>query len=606
MLVKLRIYKYFSVLTFLLFAISTGFAQEISLIASVNQNTVGLSDAFQFKLEVSGANRSLPEVELPPLNDFRVLSGPNQSSQFNMINGRVNVSKTYSVTLLAKKTGKFTIPSVSVKHKGNTYRSEPIVITVVQETTPAQSQNQNESGESQDLFIRAIPSKTKVYVNDQINVSYKVYFRVPIRNPDFIKLPETVGFWVEEYEIAQNIPVTQEVINGQQYSVAEVKKLALFPTKSGDLNITPLQLSVDVVERRRRRDPFSVFDDFFDDPLGRTTRKILSSREIKLDVQQLPANGKPENFSGLVGNFNMTVDIDKTTVKANEAITYKIKLSGSGNLKTLQDLQINFPESFEVFNPKISDNVNRRGDRLFFSRDMEYVIIPRSPGEYTLDPLEISFFDPTTKQYRTLRSREYLIDVQEGDLAAGMNSGNFTKSEVRLLGRDIHFIKEKMSDLVSVDAAPYTSGWFLSALFLPLLALGMAFGYRQHQEKMSTNVEYARKRQASKQAEKRLKTAKTLMNQQKFEAFYGEVSRALLGFVADKTNHSAAGLMRDNVASLLHESKVDESLIDEYLKCLDEADFRRFAPGQATPDAAQEFYDSAADLLSNLLKYFRK
>ncbi|MEZ5069350.1 MAG: BatD family protein, partial [Bacteroidia bacterium] len=217
MLVKLRIYKYFSVLTFLLFAISTGFAQEINLNASVSQNTVGLSDAFQFKLEVSGANRSLPEVELPPLNDFRVISGPNQSSQFNMINGRVNVSKTYSVTLLAKKTGKFTIPSVSVKHKGNTYRSEPIVITVVQETPQAQSQNQTESGESQDLFIRAIPSKTKVYVNDQINVSYKVYFRVPIRNPDFIKLPETVGFWVEEYEIAQNIPVTQEVINGQQY-----------------------------------------------------------------------------------------------------------------------------------------------------------------------------------------------------------------------------------------------------------------------------------------------------------------------------------------------------------------------------------------------------
>jgi hypothetical protein len=590
----------------LLFALTFGAslqAQDLHLNATVNRTTIGVNDPLNFQLVMTGDTRSLPDVELPAFDDFRVISGPNQSTQFSMVNGKISVSKTYSVTLLPRKTGKLIIPAITVKHKGKTYASQPIVVTVLQ-NSPHVSENQStQNNDREDLFIRTEVSKRKVYVGDQINVSFKVYFRKPIRNPDFVKLPETVGFWVEEFEVPQNIPVTQEAYNGRQYSVAEVKKMALFPTKPGKLQITPLQMSVDVVERRQRRDPFSVFDDFFDDPLGRTVRKIIASKPITIDVLPLPQTGKPDNFSGLVGNLNMTVSIDKTDVETNEAITYKIKLTGTGNLKTLNDLPVKFPPSFEVFNPKISDDVNRRSATLHFTREIEYVLIPRAPGSFRIEPLEISFFDPTTKQYRTLRSREYQVEVRQGEQISGLNTGNFTKSEVALLGNDIHFIKEKLPELQPINSKPYTAGWFYASLTLPLLALAAALAYRRHLDKLQTNVAYARKRKAGKLAEKRLKTARELMLQQKYEAFYSEVARALLGYIADKSNLSASGLMREHVAGILAERQVDDALIQRLLKCLDEADFRRFAPAQATPEAAQQFYDEAAAILEQLSKY---
>ncbi len=612
---KLEFHKLFLKMTVMLLLLISGaaFAQNLQLTASVDRNPVSENETFTYEIKISGKSSGLPEVKMPVLSDFRILSGPNQSSQFSMVNGSVSVSKTYSVTLLAKKIGKFTIPAVQIKYKGKTYRSNPIRVTVTKSNTSGNrgaqagvgKQGKSAATASDNVFIRVAPSKNSVFVNDQINISYKVYFRVPIRNPDFIKLPETVGFWVEEYDIPQNIPVKQEVINGVQYSVAEVKKFAVFPTKPGKLTISPLQLSVDVVKRRRRRDPFSAFDDFFNDPLGRTVRKVLTSRALTINVQPLPDAGKPANFSGLVGNFNMTVSIDNTDVKANDAITYKIKLSGSGNLKILDKLPVNFPPTFEIFNPKIKDKINRRGKRLHFTRELEYVVIPRTPGEYRIDPLEISFFDPKTRQYRRLRSRDYVIHVGEGEEIAGVGSGNFSKSEVRLLGQDINFIKEDKLSLKPIDYRPYQSGWFWASLVLPLAFLGLALGYRSHAEKMSTNVEYARKRKAARQAEKRLREAKTHLQQQKFAEFYGEVSNALLGFVADKTNQSAAGLMRDNVEQLLKENGVEQEMVSEYLACLDEADFRRFAPGQTAATDAKQFYDRAADLLSNLGKHFK-
>jgi hypothetical protein len=598
--------KYFIFTSMMFFALAFGAtlrANEIHLNATVNRTTIGVNDPLNFQLVMTGNTRSLPDVDLPTFDNFRIISGPSQSTQFSMVNGKISVSKTYSLTLLPRRTGKLIIPPVVVKHNGKTYASQPIVITVLQNSPHVSNNKATEDDNSEDLFIRTELSKNKVYVGDQVNVSFKVYFRKSIRNPDFVKLPETVGFWVEEFEVPQNIPVSQEVFNGRQYSVAEVKKMALFPTKPGKLQITPLQMSVDVVERRQRRDPFSVFDDFFDDPLGRTVRKVIASKPITIEVLPLPEAGKPANFSGLVGNLNMTVSIDKTDVETNEAITYKIKLSGTGNLKTLNDLPVKFPPSFEVFNPKISDDVNRRSATLYFTREIEYVLIPRAPGSFRIEPLEVSFFDPTTNKYRTLRSQEYLVEVRKGDQLSGLNTGNFTKSEVTLLGNDIHFIKESLPTLQPINSKPYTASWFYASLTLPLLALAAALAYRRHLDKLQTNVAYARKRKAGKLAEKRLKKARELMKQNNYEAFYSEIARALLGYIADKSNQSASGLMREHVATLLAERQVDNELVQRLLKCLDESDFRRFAPAQATPQAAQQIYDEAAAILDRLSKY---
>ena len=551
--------------SFLLSIISI-LAQDIQLKSSVDRNPVGLNEVFTFQVELSGTTTSLPDLKLPQLADFKLLGGPNQSTSFSMVNGSVSSSKTYTMQLMPRKVGTYTIPSFSMNYKGKNYRSNPVRIVVTKDNQPQQNQgrSRNQSGRrsgsstsKNDLFIRAVPSKRSVYINEHFNVSYKVYFRLTIRNPDFVKLPETVGFWVEEYEIPQNIPVSQETINGVQYSVAEVKKYALFPTKSGELTLTPMQLAVNVVQRRRRSDPFNMFDSFFEDPFGKTVRKVLTTRPLKIDVKPLPSEGKPASFSGLVGNFSLQDEIDKTSVNANEAISCKLRLSGTGNLKSLKDIPVNFPATFEVYDPKIKDTSNRSGSIFSASRELEYVLIPRTSGQYRIKPIEIAYFDPVAERYKILRTKEYLIDVGEGEAIAGLgNSSYIPKSDVTLLGKDIHFIKEDRLDLVPRGYKPYFAGWFWASIILPMVFLTFAYGYRNHIEKMSTNVEYARKRRAFKQAEKRLKGANQFLKQQQYAEFYGEVSRGLIGFVADKTNQPAAGLLRDDVKTILNEKNI--------------------------------------------------
>lgn len=587
-------------------------AQEITLTASIDRNPVGLYDQFTYTLEIKGASSGYSEPQLPDFSDFRVMGGPNVSTSVQIVNGAYSANKIYNVILLPHKIGDFTFPAVAVSFKGKTYQSNPIQVTVIpQSASSAQGGADAAPGDAvqaapDELILRAIPSRRSVYVNDQVTVVYKLYFRNSVQGLDYLKLPETVGFWVEEYEIPQtNIPVTQETVNGVRYNVAEIKKMALFPTKSGELTVTPMQLAVNVVERRRRRDPFGSFDDFFSDPFGRTVRKVVANDPLTFHVRPLPSQGRPANFSGLVGNFLLKVEVDKTEVKANEAISYKVRLSGSGNLKSLSKLPIEFPPSFEAYEPKVNDAVNRSGSSMTASRELEYVLIPRTSGQYRIKPLEISYFDPASETYKTLKSPEFVFSVGEGKEMPGMaGSGYLAKSEVKLLGKDIFFIKEESLRLQPLGYKPYRTPWFWGSLILPLIFLGLAYGYRTHHEKMATNLEYARQRKAYKQAEKRLKGASHFLKQRMFGEFYGEVSRSLIGFIADKTNRPAAGMLRQDVEKLLANKKVDAALVTDYLNCLDEADFRRFAPAQATDEDAKSFYHRAEEILVRLGKYF--
>ncbi|RMH77555.1 MAG: protein BatD [Calditrichaeota bacterium] len=578
-------------------------AKDIQITASVDRNPVGVGEQFVYQVEVTGATQSLPEPALPDLSAFTVISGPNVSTSFQIVNGAVSSSKTFSFVLLPRREGKFRLGPATVEYKGRTYRSNDIVLIVTKESPRVrQRQKGNRRTAAPRLFLKVTPTRKTVYVNQQVDVSYKVYFRGNVRNFDYVKLPETVGFWVEEYKIPQNIPISQEIVNGVAYNVAEVKKMALFPSRPGELTVSPLQVRLDVVEQRRRRDPFDL-GDFFDSPFGRTVRRVLTSDPVTIVAKPLPEQGRPANFSGLVGSFRMFSEIDKTEVPANEAISLKIRITGSGNIKSLKELPINFPASFEVFDPKVVDTINREQGRLTASRDLEYVVIPRSPGEYRIPPLEIAYFDPAVEQYRILRTPEYRIHVTEPKGAGTLAGGYIPRSEVTLLGKDIHFIKEDRLSLKPIGRQPYQSTWFMVAMILPLLMVGVAYGLRNYQEKMATNVEYARKRKAFGQARRRLKAARQLLKQQKLAEFYGEVSRSLIGFVADKTNRPAAGLLREDVEKLLRRQGVDEPLIQEYLKYLDEADFRRFAPAQADTATAQQFYQGAEEVLVKLGKY---
>jgi hypothetical protein len=587
-------------------------AQDIKLNATVDKSTVGVDDNFTYQLEVSGQVKNLPDPDLPDLSDFAVFSGPNVSSSFQVINFNVSTSKTYSYILGPRQVGKYEIPPAHLEYQGKKYQSNSVVVAVTKVSqNPPQTQGRGRNSQNQDvdlsqsIFLKAVPSKSSVFVNEQVNVSYKIYFNVKIRSPEFVKLPETIGFWVEEYPITGDIPVSQETVNGVQYNVAEIKKMALFPTKSGELPITPLQLRVHVQVQRQRRDPFNVFDDFFDSPFDRTVSKELISNSLSIRAKPLPVSGKPDDFSGLVGDFRLLADLDKTNVPSNEAISLKLKINGTGNLKVLNQIPFEAPPSFEVFEPKVKDEINRSGTYLSGSKEFEYIMIPRVPGEFTLRPVSITFFDPFQKRYQTLRSKPFDVTVTKGkELPGNIATSYLSKEDVKLLGKDIHFIKEAEPDFVRMDYSPFTTLWFLLGILLPAIAVAGAYGYRNHLEKVSTNLEYARKRKAHKQARKQLKEANTYLKNNQLAKFYGEISRALMGYVADKTNRSAAGFVRDDVAEIMKSKEVDSDLVDEYFKCLDDADFRRFAPGQNSEREAGSFYNQAEKILVKLEKFF--
>lgn len=587
-------------------------AQDIKLTATVDRSTLGLEDNFTYQLEVSGPMKNLPDPNLPDLSNFAIFSGPNVSSSFQIVNFDISASQTYSYVLGPKQVGKYEIPPAYVEYKGKKYRSNSVVVTVTKVSqSPPQTQRSTRNPQSEDrdlsksLFLRAVPSKSSVFMNEQVNVSYKVYFNLNIRSPEFIKLPETVGFWVEEYPITGDIPVSQETVNGVQYNVAVIKKMALFPTKTGELSISPLQLRVHVQMQRQRRDPFNVFDDLFNSPFDRMVSKELISNSLTLNVRPLPESGKPTDFSGLVGDFRLLADLDKTDIPSNEAISLKLKIAGTGNLKVLNRIPFEAPSSFEVFDPKVKDEINRDGTYLSGSKEFEYIMIPRVPGEFQLKPVSVTYFDPFQKLYRTISSRLYEVKVTKGkELPGNLATNYLSKEDVKLLGKDIHFIKEVRPDFVRINYSPYMTMWFMLGILIPAVAVAGAFGYRNHLEKVSTNLEYARKRKAHKQARRQLKEANAYLKNNRLAEFYGEISRALMGYIADKTNKSAAGFVRDDVAEIMKSKEVDSDLVDEYFRCLDDADFRRFAPGQNSEREAGSFYDQAEKILVKLEKYF--
>jgi predicted lipase len=588
-------------------------AQDLKLSASVDRNPVTEDDQFVYQIEVSGNTQNLPDITLPDFSQFRVVGGPSSSSSIQIINFKISASRTYTVVLMPRNKGTFEITPATVTYKGKQYASESLSITVQSGTGQKPSAQQSTQTEQPDIdvsqlvFIRAIPSKRTTFINEEVNIRYMIYFRTNISGNEVTALPEAVGCWVEEYPIPQRPPISTEKINGVSYNVAEIKKVAVFPSKSGKITISPLEMVVDlVVPRKKRKTPRSLFDDFFSDPFSQVVKKRISSNFIDLSVQPLPETGKPNNFSGLVGNFSLHSSLDKDSVAANEAIALKVEIAGTGLLKFLNDLDIYFSPDFQIFDPKISESLNKKNSKIRSRKEFEYIIIPRIAGDQKLEKTQISYFEPGSKSYKYMTIPEYQIRVLKGkDLAYGTSSGTvLSKEEIQLLGTDIRYIKEKISDLRAVGYLPYKTWEFYISLILPVILLGFAFIYRTHVEKMSTNIEYARNRKAQKIAQSRLKKAQNYLKQNSVAAFYGAISNGLLGYIGDKSNTSAAGMVRTDLDRILSDVKIDENLVSEFYSCLDEADYSRFAPGEVSVEKMKKFYKKAEQILISLEKYF--
>jgi hypothetical protein len=600
--------KYF--ITLIVFFILKISLDAQSFTASVNNTTVGNDEPFEVSFLFNGSDiNSLRNFHAPDFRNFKVLSGPNQSTSMQIINGSVSASLTYSFYITATAIGQFTIGSASIDSKGKTYTTDPIKINVVKGNVPqAQQQNKNDQSANiksigDNVFIKAVVDRQKVYKGEQVTVTYKLYTTLNISSPQISKLPQYQGFWAEEIESPNRIFFNTEVVNGKRFNVATLKKAALFPTQTGQLSVTPFELTIPVIvpKQRRRGD---IFDEFFNDPFFNQSQTVdykATSNTVKIDVLPLPSSNVPASFKGAVGDFSFKAAIDKNTVKTNDPFTLKLTVTGTGNISLLDLPEINLPAGFEKYEPKTNDQVNRSG-KISGSKVIEYLIVPRVVGKKEIPSIEFSYFNPLSGKYVTSSSQPFAIDVEKGDATYGQGTAGFSKEDVKLLGEDIRFIKTETGDLENAGNFYFEKIWFWTITFIPLIAFTGLVVWRRREDKLSGNVQLMKFHRAEKIAKSRLKNAKKSLEAKNQEAFYSDISLALFGYLEDKLRLPKADFSIGQAIEILKSNNISEQLLDEVKNSIETCDFARFAPQLDGQSSMHEMYTRASGIIIELEK----
>jgi hypothetical protein len=592
-------------------------AAEFRVNASIDRSQVALNQGFVITLEVSGEGTN--QVDFQPefpesMNKFSQLIGRGgESSNFQIINNKVSFSKSVQYTFQARQLGKFQIDPITVKIGNQSFQSNPFEIEVVKSGTPQSTPPSGTNpatpgsvpttgGLDENLFLKATVNKRTVYQNEPVIVIYKIYTRVTVTGYNLEKLPATTGFWQEEFEMPQQPRLFTEVIDGRKYQVAEIRKVALFPTETGKITLEPLVLNCEVRVQTRRRST-SIFDNFFDDPFfGRTQQVTIGNEPVTITVLPLPLENKPKDFSGIVGRFSLNVTADKNEVEANEAIKLKARLTGEGNIKLLPNPLIDLPEDFEKYGPTTSEKINRDNNRISGSKSFEYVLIPRQAGNRTIKGLALSYFDLDSKSYKILQTPDIQINIKKGKKDFAAMGPGFSREEIKILGKDIRYIQQLTPEFSQIGKYFYQATSFYILLFSPLIMMAVAIFYRRRMDVFSENVAYARSRRASRIATDRLKGARKFLAENTQKEFYAEVSKAILSFVANKLNLDEAGIMSGEVQNRLRNKNVSESIIQQYQDCLQTCDFQRFAPSNANLEEMKKFYNEAKNVITALQK----
>ncbi|BDQ02371.1 MAG: hypothetical protein KatS3mg036_0456 [Ignavibacterium sp.] len=588
---------------FLLLGFQFTFAQSFT--ASVDKNPVAENERFEVSFTFEGSDiNSIRNFTPPSFQNFRILGGPNQSTSMQIINGAVSASRTFSYILLPNSVGVFTIGSASIEFKGQVLKTEPLKITVVKGSPKPKEEEVagvSESEIAKNLFIKASVDKNRAYIGEQLTVTYKLYTRLNIAALMSIsKLPQYNGFWAEELETSRTLSFTTEVIDGKRYSVAVLKKAALFPTQVGKLEVTPFELTVPI-EIPKKRNPNNIWDSFFDDPFrrGDIYQYNAKSNIVKIDVLPLPEENKPASFKGAVGKFDFSATIDKSKTKTNEPITLKLNISGVGNLSLLQPPDFELPAGFEKYEPKTNDQINRL-NKIGGVKTVEYLLIPRISGTREIKPILFSYFDPDVKRYIELKSNPFYITIEQGDSAGSYYIAQ--KEGIKQLGTDIRFIKTNFQDIKRREELLISKPVFWIATGLPLIAFIGLIGWKRKQDKLSGNIQLLKYQRAEKIAKSKFKKALKFLEAGNSEAYYSEIAQAFFGYLEDKLHIPKSEFTLDKAHSLLIEKGIDTQLADRMKAAGEKCEFIRFAPNAGASTAMKEFYDELLNIVIDIEK----
>ena len=617
--------KLFIVLSFIGIALSA-YADDVVFKAQAPKQVI-LGQPFQLSYTVNQRSRDL---QAPEFTDFDYLAGPytSTSSSTSFINGkRTSVfEQTYTYTLMAQRTGTFTIAPATVKVNGETVQSNGVRIEVLpedkqpsQSTSSGQSGNSGTSGQpnqsgssanvsSENLFVRTIVSKTHVHEQEALLVTYKLYFaNVDVAQlTNNTKLPEFTGFLKQELEQGE-IQTELEHYNGRNYQTAVLYRTLLYPQHSGEIKIDPANFEA-VLRVQTRSKSRSIFDDFFGTYTNVT--KMLTAPGATIKVSALPS-GKPAGFSGGVGKFTLTPSISQTEVQANDAVTIKLDIRGTGNMKLLKTPAIDWPEGFEPYDPKVTNNFSTTTSGVSGTKSIEYLVIARNAGEYTIPAVRFSYFDIEDKSYKTLSTPEYTIHVKRGTSSrqtggvASAEEGSEAvyyaqKEDIKQLGTDIRYIDTNVERIKAKGEKfiEYGSWTFWLCYLIPLLIAIILLIVLRKQIKENADMTRVRYKRANKVAQKRLKAAAAALKANDKNRFYEEIERAAWTYLSDRLSIPTADLNKENIATLLRQKGVSEQLIGEVTNVLSTAEFARYAP--STDPALNDLYTATTNLINNL------
>ncbi|PID60515.1 MAG: hypothetical protein CR986_03860 [Ignavibacteriae bacterium] len=597
-------FKFFLLVLFIIPSLIS--AQEFN--SSVDKTTIGKNERFNIYFTFQGGDlNKISNFNPPSFDRLRILSGPNESRSMQIINGQVSGSLTYSFVAVGQKLGKVKIGKSSITYNGKKLISEPLSINIVKSNITSTKQNVDkklgisEEELNKNVFIRAIPNKRKIKQGEQLIITYKLYTKLNISSPQISKLPTYKGFWAEDLETSNNIQFSIEMYNGKRYRSAVIKKTALFPSKSGKLTVTPFELKIPVIVKTKRNNN-DIFDDFFNDSFFGRTETIehtAKSNKITINVKPLPTKNVPKSFTGAVGNFNFKVELNKTKVETNEPITVKAKISGTGNISLVKLPKINFPAGFEKYEPKTNLELNKK-NIVSGKKDIEFIIVPRIPGTKIIKPIEFSYFDLRKNDYVTIKSDSFKIAVKQGENSFTQTSSGYTKEDVKLLNKDIRFIKTNSTELIKKESLANITVLFILGLIFPLIGLLAVLIFKNRQDKLTSNVTLYRSQNAEKNAKKKLKDATKSMEKNDLTGYYNNLSIALFGYLSDKLSINNADFTIDRAIAMLKEKNIDNDLIDRIKNISEKCEFARFAPNAIGNDSGTEIYKTIDDIITEI------
>ncbi len=586
---------------------------QASFSASVSKSKVATNERFQLVFTLANGG-SFKDFKAPSFSDFIIAGGPSQSNNFQSINGQVTQSVSYSYVLQPRNAGKFTIGSASVKVGDKTLTSQPVVVEVydkpVTNSTAPNDQNTS-SGDvdinsylSQNVFIKTEVTDQEIYKGEDITVTMKVCVK---RNSSIygykilqaVQTPKYDGFYVNDIQL-QDQQTTTETINGEQYDVSLVKKTILTAQKSGTLEIDPIVLDavfgVKVQKQKKKSgDPFQdMFDDFFSDPFNSGNKEVrysISSRPVKIKVNDLPPN-PPADFNGAVGKFTMKTELNNATTKTDEPLTYRVTISGNGNLSLFEAPDLSLPPGWETYDPKMNES---GGSKIF-----EYLLIPRSPGDFTIPAHAWSYFDPAKKQYVRLSSESYNVHVDKGEgYNAATNNYGINKEDVEMLAKDIRYINKHEPSFVKNASPFFGTPAFYILFILPVLSGAGIFIFTQRKRKLEGDVRGMKNKRANAVAKKRLSKASGFVKTNDAKSFYNETIRAFWGYLGDKLSIEQSELSKETIHGHLVSKAVQAATIHEVVEILNTCELALFAPNMVN-SSLQQIYDQATSLIEKL------